>query len=265
MTRVCKAFTLIELLVVISIISILISILLPALAKARMSARTVQCASNLHGFAMAMEAYKSDNRDFYPAALNDSVSTYTGQNDAWGAVLWDKGYVQTGIFNYPDNDLQGNIGGDTNPFHCPQIKQNVSSAASMALTMGYRSNNVPVNINTNIASYGMNVTTGCRIMKTNSPYAGGGAGGGEIWTNSRDYNLPSAEAFIMESSYFSTVGWFHRSATGNGGWVPHSGSTNILYHDGHVTLTRQEDIPDPKTWRAFDHAFWSKTLWTQHQ
>ncbi|MBL4702021.1 DUF1559 domain-containing protein [bacterium AH-315-I18] len=61
-----KGFTLIELLVVISIISLLIAILLPALGKARESARRVVCLQNLKGIGLASHAYASMFNEVFP-------------------------------------------------------------------------------------------------------------------------------------------------------------------------------------------------------
>jgi prepilin-type N-terminal cleavage/methylation domain-containing protein/prepilin-type processing-associated H-X9-DG protein len=61
-----KAFTLVELLVVIGIIALLISILLPSLNKARNSAITLQCTSNLRQVGLAWTMYANAHKGTVP-------------------------------------------------------------------------------------------------------------------------------------------------------------------------------------------------------
>ena len=61
-----RGFTLIELLVVTAVIALIAALLLPALAKARASARRVECLSGLRQWAGAMMIYKEDNEGWLP-------------------------------------------------------------------------------------------------------------------------------------------------------------------------------------------------------
>jgi type II secretory pathway pseudopilin PulG len=60
------AFTLVELLVVIGIIAVLISILIPALTRARQSAVSVQCMSNMKQVGQAALIYATNFKGWYP-------------------------------------------------------------------------------------------------------------------------------------------------------------------------------------------------------
>ncbi len=84
-----RGFTLIELLVVIAIIAILAAMLFPVFARARESARKIQCLSNVKNIAMAVNMYLADYQAFPPTFHNpDLEAWFTAHcNGAYGGYF----------------------------------------------------------------------------------------------------------------------------------------------------------------------------------
>jgi prepilin-type N-terminal cleavage/methylation domain-containing protein/prepilin-type processing-associated H-X9-DG protein len=93
-------FTLIELLVVIAIIGILAAMLFPVFARARESARKIQCLSNVKNIAMAMQMYLADYDSFPPkesrAGITDAYACASdkAEGDPGIRAAWANPYLR---------------------------------------------------------------------------------------------------------------------------------------------------------------------------
>lgn len=102
-----QAFSLIELLIVTAILAILTGILLPALGKAKATARRSVCAMNLKQFGSASLMYADDYQGYYPVTIDADFLT------RWPYLLapylkydWDNRTTKNNasVFHCPDGD-----------------------------------------------------------------------------------------------------------------------------------------------------------------
>jgi prepilin-type N-terminal cleavage/methylation domain-containing protein len=120
-----NGFSLVELLVVIAIIALLASLTLPALSKARESAKRSSCTSNKRQLAVAWLLYAQDHGKF---VLNASfLGGIGGQTAGWGQwtsglMFWDANSSVTNqdyLIKAGYSSLASYFGGQAQLYKCP--------------------------------------------------------------------------------------------------------------------------------------------------
>jgi len=122
----CDGFTIIELLVVVGILVLLSGMLLPAVKRARDSAKSAACMANLRQIGVAMQAYLSDNSGYYPWDWGSGPpSGFGGQWDyAISPYLGGSVISRPAIFVCPARTIATGLDKSTYSIHqgiCPDV------------------------------------------------------------------------------------------------------------------------------------------------
>ncbi len=228
------AFTLIELLVVIAIIAILAGMLLPALGKAKESARSVVCKSNMRQITLGMMLYVDDNDDFYPwsGGVDRNLQpdwVWGGQSDtfannprSWANRQYGFHPESGSVFNYVTGServspLDLNHTNEYKVYRCPSTGR-LGKAQRVNFSMSSA-------IDRNVGlSGGRN--TGPKGVKAAS-----------VATPSSKILLVNEDSATMRNASFTPGG---TAARGN--FITHNGRINMGFIDGHIDAWKNDKV-----------------------
>ena len=219
-------FTLVELLVVVGIIGILVAILMPALARAREYAKSVQCASQLRQVGMALVNYTATNRGVFPGWSGWHVAGGDGTGEDDPGPGWTE-------------QLEPYLASPRSPlYNCPSFPEEFRINYFLSARFTQRTGRAHLKFAEVRSSTEFVLSGDCTQPLLYPPIFGTSFGNVEDDCDKDDATQPGI-LFFGEP----------------GGRNVHRGGNNVLFADGHVRSFRKFE-PDEMTFHPSKRQVW---------
>ena len=220
-------FTLIELLIVIAIIAILAGMLLPALQKARQSAKKTECMSRQKQVLLAQIAYADDNQGIMPVSV-----PYGRTYETWFTLL-TRAYSISNCFPTNGNGYLS----AWKAASCPLVPQNATPHPTWNVFGFHKQNNVEPFI-TQLGNYDYYVNSSHAVFLP-----------GRMRLPSKTLVMADTVCGGATTRRGQSIDYFKRDTLVETGaahlgaiWRGHSNFANIGFGDGHVDSLNREAL-----------------------
>ena len=233
LSRERQYFTLIELLIVIAVISILAALLLPALNKARASARAISCTNNFSQLGQITALYLSDYQDYFPYIASAAITHWTiyTTSPLRDYVRWkSRGGSYLGGLDNNNSARELRRG----PFLCPEV---TDSDFDRVTEFG-RNVNKKLEDSVYLSLAYNNKMKGYKDSSRDPVYI--------YIVKANQIKSPAKLVYMADSGGSGTTDYRCRTVSSyhiNNIPGRHNGSANFLYADFHVSPIRWENFP----------------------